>query len=137
MRKFDATKRLGCQMVRDYQDYLNDILDAADKVLGFTANMSYESFAGDEKTVYAVIRCLEIIGEASKHIPDDIRRQNPDIPWKEMAGARDVLIHDYFGVDVETIWKTVQENVTVLRPLVARMIQEHKKCAISNQSETN
>jgi len=88
---------------RDYIDYLNDILDAIEKIGNFTEGMKCSTFESDEKTIYAVIRALEIIGEATKHIPEDIRDNNPSIPWKEMAGMRDVLIHDYFGVDIKTV----------------------------------
>ena len=90
-------------MSRDYIDYLNDILDAIEKIGNFTEGMKCSTFESDEKTIYAVIRALEIIGEATKHIPEDIRDNNPSIPWKEMAGMRDVLIHDYFGVDIKTV----------------------------------
>ena len=83
---------------RDISDYIDDIITAIDDVADFTHGMSYEMFASDRKTVNAVIRCLEVIGEAAKHIPASFRKKHPNIPWSKMAGMRDVLIHDYMGV---------------------------------------
>jgi len=110
---------------REFVDYLLDLLDSIDKIQQFISGMEYDTFKGDEKTLYAVIRALEIIGEAVKHIPDEIRGNSPEIPWKEMAGMRDVLIHDYFGVDVETVWVTASEKVPQIKPLIERLIKEN------------
>lgn len=80
---------------RDIADYLNDIRNAIAEVEEFTLGMDYESFAEDKKTINAVIRSLDVLGEATKHIPAPFRRKHPEIPWTKMAGMRDVLIHDY------------------------------------------
>jgi len=85
-------------------DYLNDIIESIDDSHTFTEGMTLDDFSHDKKTVNAVIRSLEIIGEASKKIPNSIRVQYPQIPWREIAGMRDKLIHDYFGVDLEVVW---------------------------------
>ena len=79
---------------REYADYLEDILDAISKIANFIEGMTFDQFSRDDKTAYAVIRALEIIGEATKHIPEHVRKSNPDISWREMAGIRDKLIHD-------------------------------------------
>jgi uncharacterized protein with HEPN domain len=90
---------------REYTDYLKDILDAIEKVEQFVEGMDFEKFSLDSKTIFAVIRALEIIGEASKKIPETAKRQNLNLPWREMAGIRDKLIHEYFGMDLRVVMK--------------------------------
>lgn len=89
---------------RDLRDYLNDILEMIGDILSFTKDMSSEDLHSDKTTLYAVIRCLEVIGEAVKRIPQSIKENYVEIPWQEIAGMRDKLIHEYFGVDIEMIW---------------------------------
>ena len=110
-------------MVRQFEDYLKDILEAMEKAQDFIAGLSYEQFMEDDKTAYAVVRALEIVGEAAKNIPDEIRKENPSVPWKDMAGMRDVLIHDYSGVDLETVWLTVQERIPEIKPLIKGLLE--------------
>ncbi len=104
-------------------DYLNDIFSAIDEVEEFTKGMSYDAFAADRKTINAVIRSLEVLGEATKHIPAAVRKQHPDIPWKNMAAMRDVLIHNYMGVDLKTVWKVAKERLPELKPLLEKLLQ--------------
>ena len=108
---------------RSALDYPRDIQDAIDNIVGFTAGVSYTEFLSDAKTQYAVVRGLEIIGEASKRIPVDIRKEWSAVPWREMAGMRDKLTHQYFGIDHEVIWKTIQKDVHELRPMIAEIIK--------------
>ncbi len=95
-----------------------DIRDSINDIRSFVLNMNYEDFEADRKTVNAVIRSLEIIGEAAKKIPTEVRVQYPQIPWNEIAGMRDKLIHEYFGVDLEIVWETIQSDLTDLENII-------------------
>ena len=101
-------------MSREYRVFLTDMRKACEKVVAYTQQVTREQFLSDEKTFDAVLRNVEIIGEAAKHIPDDIRAQHPNIPWRNIAGLRDVVIHDYFGLDTELIWDIVSREVPEL-----------------------
>jgi uncharacterized protein with HEPN domain len=109
--------------VRDHTIYLHDILTAIDAIEGFVGNMTFEEFCRDDKTVSAVIRKLEIIGEATKNIPDDIRKKHDHIPWREMAGMRDKLIHFYFGVNHNLVWKTLASRLPELKDEIRKILE--------------
>jgi uncharacterized protein with HEPN domain len=111
-------------MKREIGDYVQDILEAMVNAVKFIENMSYDEFAQDTKTVYAVLRAIEVIGEASKNIPDDVRKRYPEIPWKDMAGMRDKVIHEYFGVKIERVWLTVKDDIPRIKPLIKKVLQE-------------
>ncbi|MEM2939902.1 MAG: DUF86 domain-containing protein [Candidatus Bathyarchaeia archaeon] len=108
---------------RDYRDYFQDIIDSINDIEDFTKNMSFEDFARDKKTINAVIRSLEVIGEATKNIPKSIRDKHPSIPWRKMAGMRDKMIHEYFGVDVKILWKTIKKDIPPLKPLIKSVLE--------------
>lgn len=111
---------------REIIDYLNDIIDSIADISHFTKGMTFEEFEQDKKTQYAIIHCLEVIGEAVKKNPVDIKDYYPYIPWKEIAGMRDKLIHEYFGVDLETVWTTLLEDISPLRESAIQIIEREK-----------
>jgi uncharacterized protein with HEPN domain len=119
---------------RDVGVYLDDILDAAGKAVQFTKGMSFDEFQRDERTSYAVIRALEILGEAAKNVPDSVRRRAPELPWQDMAGMRDKLIHAYHGVDLAVVWKTVQGDLPGTMDSIRRVRRELNKLDPSERS---
>ena len=110
--------------MRDRTLYLKDILRAIDSIDSFTAGMDYGEFVGDDKTISAVIRKLEIIGEAVKQLPEDMLLRHPEIPWKLVTGMRDKLIHFYFGVDPHLVWQTISKRLPALKAVVMHEINE-------------
>jgi len=109
---------------RVYDDYVRDILDAIDEVIEFAKGLELEQLRGDRKTINAIIRSLEVAGEAAKNVPAALRKKYPDIPWKKMTGMRNKLIHEYFGIDIEILWKVVKEDLPAVRPSVEKMLIE-------------
>lgn len=105
-------------------DYIEDMLEAAEKIEQYTDRMGHEEFVTDEKTVDAVLRNLEILGEASKLISEDAREHALEIPWSEMAGMRDKLIHGYATIDLDIVWQTVTEEVPQLRSKLDELFVE-------------
>lgn len=114
-------------MKRDYRLYIDDIIGAIEKIEKYVEKLSFDEFGQDSKTIDAVIRNFEIIGEASKHIPEEIRGKYPKIPWKEMAGMRDKLSHEYFGVKLEVVWKTIKKRLPEVKTLVNEVLENMNK----------
>ncbi len=86
--------------------------------------MNYNDFVKDTKTVYAVIRALEIIGEAVKNISQEIKETYPEIPWRKIAGMRDKVIYEYFGVKVERVWEVIKKDIPTLKPLFEKILKD-------------
>lgn len=112
---------------RQWEDYIEDIADAIESIEEFIIDMDYEEFLLDKKTNFAAVRSLEIIGEATKNIPDSVRDKYPHVPWKDMAGTREKMIHHYFGVDLKVVWKTITEDIPSLKPLIREMLNDIEK----------
>ncbi|HDT13571.1 MAG TPA: DUF86 domain-containing protein [Candidatus Aminicenantes bacterium] len=89
--------------------------------------MEFEEFKKDRKTINAVVRSIEVIGEASKKIPAVITADYPKVPWKKMGGMRDRLIHEYFGIDLEILWTVASRDIKGLKPEIRRILRDLKK----------
>jgi uncharacterized protein with HEPN domain len=114
-------------MIRDVRLYLNDIIQAMESIERFVTGMCLEDLMRDDKTASAVILKLEIIGEATKHIPLHIKEKYPGIPWKEIAGMRDRLIHAYFGIDYRLVWDAIELDIPDIKPKLLEIIAELEK----------
>ncbi len=110
-------------MPRDAGVFLDDILDACRKIHRYTADLTLEQFRSDEKTIDAVVRNLEVIGEAAKKVTEEVRSRMPDVEWQRIAGLRDILIHEYFGIDLDIIWDIVQTKVPSLQARVGEVLR--------------
>ncbi len=111
-------------MRRTYKDYMIDILSSILEIEEFVRDVNFEKFVRDRKTINAVIRSLEVMGEASKKIPSEIRSKYPEVSWKYMAGMRDKLIHEYHGVDLEIVWKVIKGEIPILKPMIEKIVDE-------------
>lgn len=111
-------------MTRSYVDSLRDILTAIDDASSFVASIDLDDFQASKEKQYAVIRALEIIGEAAAQIPAEVRTAYPAVPWREIVGMHNVVIHHYFGVDEAVVWRTVQEDLPPLKRSIKRILKD-------------
>ena len=109
---------------RSWDLRIQDIVEAIENILNYTEDMTFEQFCVDRKTIDAVVRNLTIIGEAASNLPDDITTQYPDIPWREMRDMRNTIVHEYFGVDLKVVWKTANEHIPELKPMIQKVLQD-------------
>jgi len=109
-------------MQRDIGLYLDDILESIKKIEEYTHDLSEEEFSRNTETQDAVLRRLAIIGEAVKHLPEDLKEKHKQIPWKQIAGARDIFVHEYFGVGIERVWGTIHEDLSKLKEVVKKLV---------------
>ena len=111
-------------MSRSEEMFLQDIILCCEKISGYTENITFEQFLKDGKTYDAVVRNLEIIGEAAKNITDETRGRIPSIPWRNIAGMRDFITHVYFGIDNDILWDVIQNKMPVLSSRISTFLKE-------------
>ncbi len=109
---------------RDTLLLLEDMLESANKIKRYTTNMTYDLFLDDEKTIDAVVRNFEIIGEAANRVDQDFRAGNPELEWKRIRGFRNRIVHDYFGIDHEIVWEIIKNNLDELIEWLEVMINK-------------
>jgi len=112
---------------RSLKSYFYDIINSIDEIRDFIKGLTHDDFIKDKKTINAVVRSIEVIGEAVKKIPKATREKYSSVPWKRITGMRDKLIHEYFGVDLEILWDTVNHDVPPLKPLLKKMLKDLEK----------
>lgn len=108
-------------MDKDYHLFISHILDCIAKIKEYTKDVTKEDFLDSTQIQDALIRRIEVIGEAAKNIPPEIKKRHSNIPWKEIAGMRDVLIHEYFGVDLELTWKVAAKDISILKRKISKI----------------
>ena len=111
-------------MKKEFLDYLEDIIEAMNNAMKFVEDLEFDDFVKDSRTNYAAVRALEIVGEAAKKIPDRVKASYPDIPWRDMAGMRDKLIHEYFGVNLDAVWRAATKELPRIKPLIEKILSE-------------
>ena len=111
-------------MPRDFRLYLDDMLEAIGRIQVYTADTDEAAFARDLKTQDAVVRNLEVIGEAARNLPDQMKAGAPEIDWRKIVGLRNILIHEYFGISTPILWDIIQNKLGTLRRICRRLLDE-------------
>ena len=109
---------------RTHADYLRDMLEYGEVAERIVEGLTFEQFRSNQEKSLAVVRALEIIGEAARQVPEDVRGSHPEVPWAETIGMRNKVIHGYFGVDLRVVWDTVREDIPSLREAVASILED-------------
>ncbi len=108
---------------RNHDLRIADIIEAIQRILDYVEGMPFDQFVKDQKTIDAVVRNFIVIGEAASHLPDDFLLENPELPWREMRDMRNLVVHEYFGIDHAIIWDTVKKNLPPILPILKKMQQ--------------
>lgn len=114
-------------MNHEFLDLVEDILDEISKIELLVGEVTYEQFADEFRINYAAVRALEIIGEATKRLPMEVREAYPSVPWREMAGMRDRIIHGYDTVDLRIVWDTIRQRIPALKTLIAQILEDYSQ----------
>ncbi len=114
-------------MSHEFLDYVEDILDAMQKAEALLEDVTYDQFEADFRINFAVIRALEIVGEATKRLPPSLRQQYPAIPWRDMAGMRDRIIHGYDTVDLRIVWNVVRRDIPQIKSQMQQVLNDYEE----------
>ena len=111
----------------NHQLYLKNIFEAMDAAQAFVSGMGFDAFVADDKTASAVLQKLKIVGEAAKKVPETIRQDYPQVPWQQMIGIRDQIVHAYFAVDYIVVWDTLKVDIPQLQPIIRQILKDMEK----------
>jgi uncharacterized protein with HEPN domain len=114
-------------MSNEFLDYIEDILDAMDKAETMLTGVSFEDFVADFRINFVVVRALEIVGEATKRLPQSLRQQYPHLPWQQMAGMRDRMIHGYDAIDYQIVWDAVKKEIPQVKPHLRQILADYTR----------